>query len=126
MLFPDRLRAARESRGLGQREFARICGLSANQMNRYENGLSDPSTRILITIANELGVTTDYLLGLTDVPGGYAVDSLHKDERELLAAYADGDSNAMTLLMAERLQKLAKSAPSESASKGESSNDASA
>lgn len=124
MLFPDRLRAARESRGLGQREFARICGLSANQMNRYENGLSDPSTPILITIATELGVTTDYLLGLSHEPRGYAVDSLHKDEREVLAAYADGDSNAMTLLMAERLQKLAKSSPSESASKRESPNDA--
>lgn len=109
MLLPDRLRAAREKRGLGQRELARRCRVSSNQMNRYENGLSDPSTTVLKTIARELDVSTDYLLGLSENPGGYKGDDLLPDERELLEAYSVGDGSTMLMLMYERLKQLGKS-----------------
>lgn len=109
LLLPERLRASREKLGLGQRQLARIVGVSSNQMNRYENGLSIPSTVILIHIANKLGVSLDYLVGRSDDPLGYHGQELHPDERVLLEAYSTGDSTTMFMLMYERLKKLGKS-----------------
>ena len=106
MLLPDRLRAAREKRGLGQRELARSCGISSNQMNRYEQGVSDPTSRLLIIIADELGVTTDYLLGRSDDPRFFAPDSLREDERKLLDAYTVGDMTTLVKLASDRVRLL--------------------
>lgn len=106
MLRPDRLRAAREKRGLTQRDLGRLCDLGVNQINRYENGLSDPSSAILTTIARELGVSIDYLVGLTDDPHDFSSMSLHEDELALLYAYSSGDSVALLRLIADRMQKL--------------------
>lgn len=105
----DRLHDTREQRGLSQRELAKRCALSINQINRYETGATEPSANILALIARELGVSTDYLLGLSDIPTANAPDKLHPDERDLLEAYILGDSTTMLMLMYERLQKLGKS-----------------
>ena len=35
---------------------------------RYEQGTREPSASVIIALANFFGVSTDYLLGLTDDP----------------------------------------------------------
>lgn len=107
-LDPDRLREMREKRGLTQRELARLCSMGENQINKYENGGGEPSISNLKLIAQELGVTTDYLLGLSDSPNERTDVSLRPDERQLLEAYTAGDGLKMFALMYERLQKLMK------------------
>lgn len=103
----DRLREEREKAGISQRELARRCGLSPTQVYRYEIGDNEPSAVVLGNMARELGVTTDYLLGLSDSPHGYSSGDLNTDERKLLDAFSAGDSIKMLTLITERLQKLA-------------------
>lgn len=103
---PDRLRLAREKRNLTQRDLGHLCNLGVNQINRYENGLNDPSTEILSLIARHLNVTTDYLLGLTDEPQGYMTESLRNDERQLLDAYTTGDLATIIRLVSQRIDTL--------------------
>ncbi len=87
----DRLRWARERMGLSQRDLALRCGLGERQIWRYENGDTDPNTSILITIAKELSVTSDFLLGLADDPKGEITeDDLSEMERKLIAAFRNG------------------------------------
>jgi len=105
-MLTHRLREAREQKGLTQRQLARICGLGINQINRYENGTSDPVSETLKTIASAIGVSTDYLLGLTDEPTGIAAPSeIKPDEREILDTYRREGWQGVIHLGVERLAK---------------------
>lgn len=108
-LAADRLRNVRENRGLTQRELARLCAIGENQINKYENGGGDPSLANLKVIAKVLGVSTDYLLGLSDHPLGSINENLKTDEVQLLAAYVAGDSVTIMELVSARLRQLSKS-----------------
>jgi len=87
-----RLKAARESRGLSQRELAQLCGFGEKQIWRYESGGSDPSSEHLTIIAKVLEVSTDYLLGLVDEPHRVFVsdEKLTPVERKLIDAVRRG------------------------------------
>lgn len=61
MLGP-RIAASRREAGLSQAELARRLQISASAMGMYEQGRREPSMEILVALARELGVTTDYLL----------------------------------------------------------------
>lgn len=104
----DRIRDARERAGMTQSQLADLCGMALQQIHRYESGKSDASGTGLKAIAEQLHVTTDYLLGLTDDPHGYGALNLREDERDLLEAYTVGDSNTVIELLYERLAKLSK------------------
>ena len=104
----DRLRQTREKRGLTQRELARLCDIGENQINRYESESGEPSISNLAAIANILGVSTDFLLGLTDLPMGRADDTIRPDERKLLDAYNSGDGATIMELASIRLRQLSK------------------
>lgn len=41
-------------------------------LSRIENGKNEPAAWMLLALAQALGTTTDYLLGLTDDPGAAA------------------------------------------------------
>ena len=87
-LLIERLRETRELKGFSQRELARLCGLGENQIHRYETGKSDPSATHLKLIADKLGVSTDYLLGLSNEPHGQLVQSdLDNNELEVVETY---------------------------------------
>jgi len=85
-LRTDRLRALRERKGWSQRELARLCGLREIQINRYESGVNDPSATFLKMIAEKLGVSMDYLVGLSDDPQGPISSELTEDERAIVTA----------------------------------------
>lgn len=102
----DRLRHMRELRGFSQQGLSRDCGLGINQITRYENGITEPSASVLAKIAAKLGVSTDYLVGLSDTPHSALTDSLRQDERKLLESYTLGDSAAVVKLLTERLYQL--------------------
>lgn len=52
----------RISKGWSQAELARRIGVSASAVGMYEQGRREPSLGLLVHLAQELGVTTDYLL----------------------------------------------------------------
>ena len=54
--------------------FARLTGLQQASMDRYVKGVHTPNAEALIAISSRCGVTTDWLLGLTDSREGTASD----------------------------------------------------
>jgi transcriptional regulator with XRE-family HTH domain len=106
LLRVDRLREARDRRGWSQRELAARCGLSEIQVYRYENGKSDPSASHLSLVANQLGVSTDYLLDLSDIPNGQLLETdLNRDERDLIEVLRQEGWLGVIRLGTERLRK---------------------
>ena len=61
MLGP-RIAALRRKAGLSQAELARRLQISASAMGMYEQGRREPSAEILVALARELRISTDYLL----------------------------------------------------------------
>lgn len=62
----QRIRDLREDHDLTQRALAEILGMPQPQYNRYERGLRDIPTDILIQLADLYHTSTDYLLGRTN------------------------------------------------------------
>jgi transcriptional regulator with XRE-family HTH domain len=64
-----RIVAARGQRGWSQRELVRVSHVGQNNLSFLEQG-KKPSVRAdtVVRLAEALGVSADYLLGLTDTP----------------------------------------------------------
>ena len=62
----ERLRELRQSKELTQKQMGEILHCSQRVYSNYENGNNIPN-EILIALSKFFGVSTDYLLGLTDV-----------------------------------------------------------
>jgi transcriptional regulator with XRE-family HTH domain len=81
---------ARLSHELSQDELANLVGVTARQIRRYEEGISMPSERVIMRLAEALDVTPSYLLGLVDDPGAhFSYDDLSPMEREFMNAFHD-------------------------------------
>jgi len=66
--FPERLKDALTTSGMTQVEFAdKIC-MSPQVVNNYLKGRKHPSLYVFNEICKALNQSSDYLLGLTDVP----------------------------------------------------------
>ena len=63
-----RLKEARERKGLLQNELADLIHVSRQAYSLYEKGDRHPSWDTVIVLVKVLGVSADYLLGLTDDP----------------------------------------------------------
>lgn len=57
---PKKITEARESRGYNMTETATLIGVSRQAMHRYEQGLSNPSEKVLLTISDKLGFPLPY------------------------------------------------------------------
>ena len=64
--FYPRIRDLREDADLTQEFVAEYLGMKQPQYSRYERGIRDIPTDILIKLARLYNTTTDYILGLTD------------------------------------------------------------
>ena len=93
-IFGERLRAARQLRGLNQRELSDKLGVPPSSVAHFEGGRRKPSFENLQRLATALNVTTDYLLGRADEPIALAqsdpllreLAKLGGEDRELIAA----------------------------------------
>ena len=61
-----RMRDLREDHDRTQTEVAEYLGMKQAQYSRYERGIRDLPTDVLIRLARYYNTSTDYLLGLTD------------------------------------------------------------
>ena len=61
--FGELLSELRQSRGMTQKELAKVLYVSDGTISNYENGVHYPDVEKLMDIANFFNVTTDYLLG---------------------------------------------------------------
>jgi transcriptional regulator with XRE-family HTH domain len=62
------LEAILEEKNIKQKELAAEIGVTEVTISRYLNGNRKPHSDIIIKMAEYLGVSTDYLLGMTDSP----------------------------------------------------------
>ena len=67
-----RIAALRHSRGMSQQQLAAQLDVSASAVGMYEQGRREPSGQQIVQLARLFGVSTDYLLGLTDEKNGHA------------------------------------------------------
>lgn len=58
-----RIRRAREERNITQAQLAEKLHLSSNYIGLIERNVNTPSVSVLVSIADELGVSMDYLVG---------------------------------------------------------------
>ena len=61
-----RLKEARRRKGLSQSELAELAHVSRQAYSLYERDLRRPNWETMAVFAKALGVSVDYLLGLTD------------------------------------------------------------
>ena len=81
MEFKDRLIKLRKELNLTQEELAKKIGYTRTTGSAWEIGRNEPSNADTIKLANFFGVTTDYLLGKSDVR------NYDKDEQDFRFAY---------------------------------------
>lgn len=67
MLFGERLTLARKKRKVSQEELAKRLGVHAPILGRYERNEVKPSIEVATNIADALGVSLDYLTGLSEL-----------------------------------------------------------
>lgn len=68
MNFGQRCAKLRKECGYTRVTFAAKLGIPQTTLRNYELGIHEPGHSFLIQVAKEFGVTTDYLLGLTENP----------------------------------------------------------
>ncbi|NLU49253.1 MAG: helix-turn-helix transcriptional regulator [Syntrophomonadaceae bacterium] len=66
--FGDRLRQLREEHDLTQEQLGKVLNVKKAAVSKYETGYTVPDSETLKKLASFFGVSTDYLLGLTDDP----------------------------------------------------------
>lgn len=76
MEFKERLRDLRNKKDITQEEFGKKFNVIKQTVSSWENGNSRPDIDLAARIADYFEVTTDYLLGRTDNPKGYKVETI--------------------------------------------------
>lgn len=69
-MYP-RLRDLREDKDMKQKEVAAILGIDQRVYSNYETGKREIPTRFVVRLAEFYGVSTDYILGRTNISKPY-------------------------------------------------------
>ena len=96
----DRLRLARERRGLTQKRVMELTGINNKTLSGYENGVSEPDLRTLAVLLKLYRLSADQLLELS--AAGAAAPT---DEERLVSLYRQlpGEQRQELLLLLETL-----------------------
>ena len=66
-MFGERLKKLRKEKGLVQEGIAALLNVSPSTVGMYEQGRRDPDTETVRFLATYFNVSTDYLLGQSDI-----------------------------------------------------------
>ncbi|WP_270893255.1 helix-turn-helix domain-containing protein [Listeria welshimeri] len=86
-MISERLKHARKIRKLTQDDLAKLVNTSKATISNYENKYSSPSADMIVLLADALNVTTDYLLGKSDVMYSEQINKLVEDKELNLWLY---------------------------------------
>jgi len=79
-IFSERLIECRKAKKKKQHEVAEHIGKSESAYSSYEQGRNTPGPEDIAKLAVYFGVTSDYLLGLSDDPNPIVTIAAHADE----------------------------------------------
>lgn len=71
-VFGKRLKLLRDKTGKSQEDIAKAIGISRARYSHYENNHVEPDMSLIRQLSELYNVSTDYLLGITEIP--------HRDE----------------------------------------------
>ena len=101
-MLPIRLKQLRLNAEISQADLAKLLDTGPLQVSRYETGRVLPNAEALVRIAETLECTSDYLLGLSDIP--QSSSSSRKDytpeERRIIATLRDRNYSSVLHLIA--------------------------
>ena len=83
-MIRETLKELRNNKGISQREFAQMLGISQQTVGSWEVGRTEPDNTMLKQIAKYFNVSIDYLL---DNDGGTGTPPLNAEQAELIAEY---------------------------------------
>lgn len=89
-VFSERLKAARKTRGVTQKELADKLGMEKSAVSKFERDVNSADAELLAKICRALDVSPYYLLGLSDVDEELDVskmDTNKSDLSDLVEAY---------------------------------------
>ena len=66
MEYWERIKALREDRDLTQKNICAYLNIAQNTYSQYENGIREIPISFLINLCLYFGVSSDYILGLSD------------------------------------------------------------
>lgn len=73
-MIGNRIKLLREEFNLKQEDLAKKIDVSPSAIGMYERDLREPNDDITLKLANFFGVTTDYLLGKSDIRNPEQID----------------------------------------------------
>lgn len=88
MTVADSFKRFRKNFNLTQKQVAAAINVKEQSYQRYEYGTNIPTATVLINIADAFNVSTDYLLGRTDIPEVYRQ---YKPNAETIAAMEEAE-----------------------------------
>lgn len=65
--FAARIKEIRKAKKLTQKQMAELLGTTERNYQYYESGAREPNLETFVTISDVLEVSTDYLVGRSDV-----------------------------------------------------------
>lgn len=93
--FGERLRKARERKGMTQAQVMKMTNISDKSLSRYENGASAPDPDTILELIRLYDVSADYIMGLSPEMG-HATDP--KSGTSLAAPLIASDPDAHEML----------------------------
>ena len=87
-MISDKIKALRTARGWTQKDLAKRLSVTRNGVNSWEQGLSMPSSALLVELAKTFSVSTDYLLGIESLDS-VNVTGLNDRDIAILTELAD-------------------------------------
>lgn len=82
-----RIKNLRETRGISQQRLASELNVTQAMVSKYELGVSEPDVTMIKRIAEYFGVSSDYLLELSDDKTAISVSGLSQEEKDVLFGF---------------------------------------
>lgn len=106
----ERLKELRRERNLPQKKVGDEVGIAQQTLSRYEQNINSVPVDALIRLAKYYNVTTDYLLGISQVKNSFRSQSSRSRNQEFLNIYKSLSLKNKELLwtIAVKMQQLDK------------------
>lgn len=83
-MIAEKIRYLREKNHLTQSALAKKLNVTRSSINAWEMGISAPSTALIVDLATNFDVSTDYLLGVTATA---TLDVSSLNDKEIMLIY---------------------------------------